>query len=83
MAVDRHAAAHDCRQVVLAGGCFANVVLTRALRVALQRRGLTVLEPRQSGCGDAGLALGQAWLAARQLAAQTDASTERPLALEH
>jgi hydrogenase maturation protein HypF len=63
------AAAHGVRQVVLAGGCFANRVLTQRLRGGLQRAGLTVLVPQGAGCGDEGLALGQAWIAAHSLAA--------------
>jgi len=39
-------------------------VLSQRLRSHLNHAGLTVLEP-QVDCGDAGLALGQAWIAAR------------------
>lgn len=51
-------------QVVLSGGCMANKVLAAALRAHLARAGLHVLEPKISGYGDEGLALGQAWVAA-------------------
>lgn len=57
------AAAHGTRQVVLAGGCLLNRVLGQRLRANLNCAGLTVLEPQAAGCGDAGLALGQAWIA--------------------
>lgn len=57
------AAAHGTRQVVLAGGCLVNRVLGQRLRANLKCAGLTVLEPQAAGCGDAGLALGQAWIA--------------------
>lgn len=58
------AEADELGDVVLAGGCMANRVLTRLLRKALYRAKLRVHEPRHAGCGDAGLALGQAWIAA-------------------
>ena len=56
--------AHDTRTVVLGGGCFVNQVLTDCLVAALRRAGLSVFQPQGAGCGDAGLALGQAWIAA-------------------
>ena len=49
--------------VVLTGGCFANQVLRTAVRTHLERAALQVIEPQWVGCGDEGLALGQAWLA--------------------
>jgi hydrogenase maturation protein HypF len=63
--------------VVLAGGCFANRILAGQLQRELQRAGLRVLQPQTAGCGDAGLALGQAWVAAA--ACRASAS---PVALE-
>lgn len=65
-----HAAAaaaleYGVRCVVLGGGCFANRVLSQRLAERLDAAGLRVLHPGTvSGCGDAGLALGQAWVAA-------------------
>ena len=53
-----------CRSVVLGGGCFMNRILTERITADLQRRGLAVHAPRCTPCGDAGLALGQAWVAA-------------------
>ena len=50
--------------VALGGGCFFNRLLTRELTASLQAAGLSVLRPQHKGCGDAGLALGQAWVAA-------------------
>lgn len=55
--------------VVLAGGCFYNRLLSEMLTRRLQGAGLRVLRPQRLGCGDAGLALGQAWAAALQLEA--------------
>jgi hydrogenase maturation protein HypF len=60
----RAAAAQDTADVVLAGGCFANRVLSQRLRRGLEAAGLKVHLPMAAGCGDAGLALGQAWVAA-------------------
>lgn len=57
----------DIDTVCLGGGCFANAVLTVCVTRHLQDRGLRVLCAQRHPCGDAGLALGQAWVAARQL----------------
>lgn len=62
------------RTVCLGGGCFFNAVLTTHLTGRLASHGLRVLTPRSTNCGDAGLALGQAWVAARQLATLTEAA---------
>ena len=56
------------RTVCLGGGCFFNPLLTARVTRRLQALGLQVLRPSAHACGDAGLALGQAWAAARQLA---------------
>jgi hydrogenase maturation protein HypF len=77
-----HAGSLGTRRVVVSGGCLANRVLAHALRVGLQRHGLTMLAPQAAGCGDAGLALGQAWLAARACALQAHAPADGLLALE-
>jgi len=55
--------------VCLGGGCFFNTVLSAQVTARMASHGLRVLAPRSTNCGDAGLALGQAWVAARQLAA--------------
>lgn len=64
------AAAHatDVRSVALGGGCFFNRLLTQRLSAALTAAGLQVRLPHSVDCGDAGLALGQAWVAAHALA---------------
>ena len=58
------ARAHGTYTVVLGGGCFFNKVLSQRLSTTLEEAGLTVLRPQSVGCGDAGLALGQACVAA-------------------
>ena len=58
----------DTPTVVLGGGCFYNRLLTRRLVAALDAAGLQVQQPQGPGPGDAGLALGQAWIAADALA---------------
>ncbi|MGE5546167.1 MAG: hydrogenase maturation protein HypF [Solirubrobacterales bacterium] len=52
------------RTVALGGGCFFNKVLTAGLVPALAQRGLTALTAVKASPGDAGLSLGQAWIAA-------------------
>lgn len=64
----REAFKHGIGAVALAGGCFLNRVLTERVTTGLVSRGLRVLLPREVSCGDAGLALGQAWCVSRQIA---------------
>lgn len=58
------ARAQGARLVALGGGCFFNRVLSQRVEATLRDAGLRVLRPGAAGCGDAGLALGQAWIAA-------------------
>jgi hydrogenase maturation protein HypF len=58
---------HQLRDVTLGGGCFFNHVLTQRIVSQLQAAGLNVLQAKTLSCGDAGLALGQAWVAARAM----------------
>lgn len=58
---DRHT-----RTAVLGGGCFFNRILRERTVRRLVDAGLTVYLPGPQGCGDAGLAIGQAWVAAQQ-----------------
>lgn len=67
----RAAAKHGIGAVALAGGCFMNRIMTERVTTGLASRGLRVLLPREVSCGDAGLALGQAWCVSRQAAAAT------------
>lgn len=63
----RAARDHGSTTVCLGGGCFFNRVLRERVVERLQGAGLQAHLPGTHGCGDAGLALGQAWAAARQL----------------
>jgi hydrogenase maturation protein HypF len=56
---------HQIDDVALGGGCFFNRILKDAIVAQLETEGLNVLQTRSLSCGDAGLALGQAWVAAR------------------
>lgn len=56
-----------CRIVCLGGGCFMNAILAREVTRRLHSHGLRVFRPQTNSCGDAGLALGQAWVVAQQL----------------
>lgn len=69
----------DTRIVAFGGGCFFNRVLTTRLRADLERRNLQVYLPQAVSCGDAGLALGQAWVAAHQLSATPSVVNEAKL----
>jgi hydrogenase maturation protein HypF len=62
--VSKAAQATGIRRVALCGGCFLNSVLTSLLIAALQRGGLTVLQPIRLKPGDSAVSLGQAWAAA-------------------
>ncbi|NMF97761.1 carbamoyltransferase HypF [Aromatoleum toluolicum] len=53
--------------VALSGGCLHNRILSQRLGAALRAHGLTVLEAQRLSPGDAGLALGQAWVAIHHL----------------
>lgn len=75
------AAAHAAQteRVALAGGCFVNRVLTQQVTDGLHAAGLQPVRPRHTSCGDAGLALGQAWVAALQLAGRRLRASEPAL----
>ena len=59
---------HHVRDVALGGGCFFNRILTQRIVSQLEQAGLNVLQAKSLSCGDAGLALGQAWVASRCVA---------------
>jgi hydrogenase maturation protein HypF len=61
------ARAHQIDDVALGGGCFFNRILKDTIVAQLEAAGLNVLQTRSLSCGDAGLALGQAWVAERMV----------------
>ncbi|MHB8785567.1 MAG: Kae1-like domain-containing protein [Thauera sp.] len=65
--VARAAALTGCTTVVLSGGCLHNRLLADALSARLPARGLEALGALRLSPGDAGLALGQAWVALHRL----------------
>ena len=75
------AQAADIDTVCLGGGCFLNRVLSARVAQRLQSRGLRVLQAQRHSCGDAGLALGQAWVAAWRLRAGAVFNESLPCAL--
>ncbi len=64
---DRARAAGGPSLVALAGGCFANRILTERSAVLLEQDGFEVLLPRRVPPGDGGLSFGQAAVAAFRL----------------
>jgi hydrogenase maturation protein HypF len=66
------AQAVDCRQVVLTGGCFQNALLTQRVRQRLLEGGYTVYTHQRVPPGDGGIALGQIFVAARQMQGSID-----------
>jgi hydrogenase maturation protein HypF len=65
----RAAHEHGSKTICLSGGCFFNKLLSSDVERLLSSHGLRVTRPETHSCGDNGLALGQAWVAAQQLAA--------------
>ena len=69
---------HHINAIGLGGGCFFNHILRSRLQNTLTHAGLTVHLPQRSAYGDAGLALGQAWVAAHQVRSATGLETPSP-----
>lgn len=59
--------------VVLSGGCFMNAVLANEIEYRCVAAGLTPLVAQQVPPNDGGLSLGQAWIAALQIAERSSA----------
>ncbi|WP_407169059.1 carbamoyltransferase HypF [Bradyrhizobium sp. ORS 111] len=59
--------------VVLSGGCFMNAVLANEIEYRCVAAGLTPLVTQQVPPNDGGLSLGQAWIAALQIAERSSA----------
>lgn len=55
---------HGATRLALTGGCFHNRLLSREIEAGCRAQGIQTWRPQAADCGDAGLALGQAWLAA-------------------
>jgi hydrogenase maturation protein HypF len=71
---------HQINSIALSGGCFFNRILRTRMQDALAQAGLTVHLPLDNAYGDAGLALGQAWVAAHTLrAGRTTQHNEQPI----
>jgi hydrogenase maturation protein HypF len=66
----RAAEATGIIDIVLGGGCFLNAILAEQVQRGCLSAGLNPLLPRQLPPNDGGLSLGQAWIAALQLAEQ-------------
>jgi hydrogenase maturation protein HypF len=77
-AVIQAASHHQINAIALSGGCFFNRILRTRIQDTLTQAGLTVHLPADSAYGDAGLALGQAWVAAHSLRSTSNAFTVQP-----
>jgi hydrogenase maturation protein HypF len=65
--VARAAQASGLATMAWGGGCFLNALLCRGLRQNLAAGGIAVLAPERASPGDAGIALGQAWVAMQSM----------------
>ncbi|MDA9447079.1 carbamoyltransferase HypF [Bradyrhizobium sp. CCBAU 21360] len=71
--VARSALTTGVNTVVLSGGCFLNAALADEIPRGCSAAGLIPLVPRRVPPNDGGLSLGQAWIAALQIAQQSSA----------
>lgn len=71
----RAARSRHVTTVCLGGGCFFNRILRERVTAQLQTEGLSVKLPSLGHLGDAGLALGQAWVAAMQITTAVPAAS--------
>lgn len=71
---------HPTKTIALSGGCFFNRILRTRMHDTLTQAGLTVHLPLDGAYGDAGLAMGQAWVAAQTVhATRTAKNNEQPI----
>jgi hydrogenase maturation protein HypF len=71
---------HPTKTIALSGGCFFNRILRTRMHDTLTQAGLTVHLPLDGAYGDAGLAMGQAWVAAQTVHATRAAkNNEQPI----
>jgi len=68
---------HQIKSIALSGGCFFNRILRDRMVDTLTQAGLSVHLPIDGAYGDAGLALGQAWVAAHTLQATRTATESK------
>lgn len=66
--IRRAAKSTGINNVTLSGGCFLNAIVTDIVRRDCTAAGVKVFLPRQVPPNDGGLSLGQAWIAALQIA---------------
>ena len=66
----RAARNHGVSTIALSGGCFLNSLLTHLVKERLLSSGMTVVVHDRVSCGDAGLSLGQAVIAAAVASAE-------------
>ena len=74
---------HQLHDVALGGGCFFNRILTQRVVAQLSNAGLNVLQTKSLSCGDAGLALGQAWVAACMVSFESCSGLQQNMAVAH
>lgn len=72
---------HQMRDVALGGGCFFNRILAQRIVSRLEPAGLNVLQAKSLSSGDAGLALGQAWVAACNVTTGASSTSKSAVAL--
>ena len=58
-----HSEQHSMKEVVLAGGCFLNQLLSEGLKKALVAANLVVYSPEKLPCNDGAISMGQAYVA--------------------
>jgi hydrogenase maturation protein HypF len=62
---------HNIKKTALCGGVFQNAYLSDKIRIGLEEEGLQVYEHAMVPCNDAGISLGQAYIARERIKAGT------------